>query len=610
MAQGVNLNSLQELEREVILQVLYRDQVIQNIEDERIRKLKTRLQHLRWRGRKNTSQENKEKSCARCQRVLGLLLNRGTACQGCSYRVCSECRVFLRGTHVWRCTGCYEDRNVKIKTGEWFFEERAKKFPTEGKHDTAGAKLLQSYQKLSKISVVPPTPPPLSESWCSGSPRRLQELRQFKGFNKSVENLFLSVTTHMKKLSKSQNDMTSDKQLPSTGPRQCASRSERRSQSDTAINVTVRKISAPDILQPLNSESPKRPTNPVLKQENLSSRPTPSTLFSGGLRQGSLISINSTCTEMGNFDNATVTGEIEFAIRYCFKTYSLEICIEACKNLAYGEDKKKKCNPYVKTYLLPDRSSQGKRKTGVQKNTVDPTFQETLKYQVEPAQLATRRLQVSVWHLGTLARRVFLGEVIIPLASWDFADSTTQSFCWYTLRAKAAKYEDGVPANNGELAVRAKLVFPAGPGKLEEAQEGADQPSFTGQLCLVVLGAKNLPVRSDGTLNSFVKGCLTLPDKRKLRLKSPVLKKQVCPQWKHSFVFNGVTPSQLRQSSLELTVWDQAIFGVNDRLLGGATLGSREDPAGGADSGAEPKIQWQEVLSSPNVWTDMTLILH
>lgn len=68
--------------------------------------------------------------------------------------------------------------------------------------------------------------------------------------------------------------------------------------------------------------------------------------------------------------------------------------------------------------------------------------------------------------------------------------------------------------------------------------------------------------------------CLTLPDKQKLRLKSPVLKKQACPQWKHSFVFNGVTPSQLRQSSLELTVWDQPVFGVNDRLLGGATLGS------------------------------------
>uniref|UniRef100_A0A7N5KHY2 Synaptotagmin-like protein 3 n=1 Tax=Ailuropoda melanoleuca TaxID=9646 RepID=A0A7N5KHY2_AILME len=540
MAREVSLNSLQDLEREVILQVLYRDQAVQNIEEERIRKLKTHLQHLRWRGAKSTSQEYKEKSCARCQRELGLLLNRGAVCKGCSHRVCSECRVFLRKTSAWKCTVCFEDRNVKIKTGEWFFEERAKKFPTEGKHGTAGAKLLQSYQQLSKISVVPPTPPPLSESQCSHSSHR--------------------------------------------------------------------KASTPDILKPLNQESPKRLTNPVLKQEDLSSGPTPSALFSGGLRHASLISLNSTCTEMGSFDNANVTGEIEFAIRYCFKTRSLEICIKACKNLAYGEEKKRKCNPYVKTYLLPDRSSQGKRKTGVQRNTVDPTFQETLKYQVEPSQLGTRCLQVSVWHLGTLTRRVFLGEVTIPLATWDFEDSTTQCFCWYPLRAKAEKLEDSILSNNGELAVRAKLVFPAGPRKLQEAQEGSDWPSPNGQLCLVVLGAKNLPVRSDGTLNSFVKGCLTLPDQHKLKLKSPVAKKQACPQWKHSFVFNGVSPSQLRQSSLELTVWDQAIFGVNDRLLGEARLSSKEDTAGGEDS--ESERRWQKVLSSPNLWTDMTLILH
>lgn len=70
------------------------------------------------------------------------------------------------------------------------------------------------------------------------------------------------------------------------------------------------------------------------------------------------------------------------------------------------------------------------------------------------------------------------------------------------------------------------------------------------------------------------RSCLTLPDQQKLRLKSPVLKKQACPQWKHSFVFNNLTTSQLSQSSLELTVWDQATFGLNDRLLGGARLGS------------------------------------
>ncbi|XP_055471920.1 synaptotagmin-like protein 3 isoform X1 [Psammomys obesus] len=610
MAHEVDLESFKELEREVILRVLYRDQAVQNVEEERVRKLKTHLQHLRWKGAKSSSQEYKEKSCARCQRALGLLLNRGAVCQGCSHRVCSECRVFLRRTRAWKCTVCFEDRNVKIKTGEWFFEERARKFPTTGKRETAGAKLLQSYQRLSKISVVPPTPPPLSESQCSRSPSRLQELGHFKGFNKSLENLFLSVTTQMKKLSKSQNDMTSEKHLLAMDPRQCVGHTERRSQSDTAVNVTFRKASTPDILKLCHQEDPKDPPSPVLKQDTLPASPTHSTVFSGGSRHGSLISINSTCTEMGNFDNANVTGEIEFAIRYCFKSHSLEVCIKTCRNLAYGEEKKRKCNPYVKTYLLPDRSSQGKRKTRVQKSTLDPTFEETLKYQVDPAQLATRRLQVSVWHLGTLARRAFLGEVILPLATWDFEDSKTQNARWYPLRAKAEKYGENIPQNNGELAVRAKLVLPAGPRKLQEAQEGTGQQVLNGQLCLVVLGAKNLPVRSDGTLNSFVKGCLTLPDQQKLRVKSPVLKKQACPQWKHSFVFSGVSSSQLRQSSLELTVWDQAVFGMNDRLLGGARLGSQGGPAGCTDSCSQSGLQWQKVLSSPNLWTDMTLVLH
>ncbi|XP_036016749.1 synaptotagmin-like protein 3 isoform X2 [Mus musculus] len=541
MAHEVDLESFKELERDIILRVLYRDQTVQSTEEERVRKLKSHLQHLRWKGAKSSSQEYKEKCCARCQRALGLLLNRGAVCQGCSHRVCSECRVFLRRTRAWKCTVCFEDRNVKIKTGEWFFEERARKFPTA-------------------------------------------------------------------ELSKSQNDMTSEKHLLAMDPRQCVGHTERRSQSDTAVNVTSRKASTPDILKAFHQEDPKHPPDPVLKQDTPPSSPTHSAVFSGGLRHGSLISINSTCTEMGNFDNANVTGEIEFAIHYCVKSCSLEICIKTCKNLAYGEEKKRKCNPYVKTYLLPDRSSQGKRKTRVQKNTLDPTFEETLKYQVDPGQLMTRRLQVSVWHLGTLARRVFLGEVILPLAMWDFKDSTAQNARWYPLRAKAEKYEENIPQNNGELAVRAKLVLPAGPRKPQEAQEG--QLALNGQLCLVVLGAKNLPVRSDGTLNSFVKGCLTLPNQQKLRVKSPVLKKQACPQWKHSFVFNGVSSSQLRQSTLELTVWDQAIFGMNDRLLGEARLGSKGGAAGCPDSGSQSKLQWHRVLSSPNLWTDMTLVLH
>ncbi|XP_054992566.1 synaptotagmin-like protein 3 isoform X1 [Sorex araneus] len=611
MTQEVSLGLLQAGERDAILQVLFRDQAVQSREEARIRKLRTQLQHLRWKGAKGPGEARREQTCARCQQALGRVLNRGAVCQGCSHRVCHGCRVPVGASRVWKCTVCFEDRNVKIKTGEWFFEERAKKFPAEGRHDTAGAKLLQSYQRLSSsISVVPPTPPPLSESQCSG-PGQLRELGQFKGFNKSVENLFLSVTTHMRKLSKSQNDMTSEKHLGAAGPGQGWGPSERRSQSDTAIAAAARKGSAPDLLKPPDPEGPRRLSSPVLQLDDLPRSPEPDTSLSGGSRHGSLLSINSTCTEMGNFDNANVTGEIEFALRYCFETHSLEVCIKACKNLAYGEEKKKKCNPYVKTYLLPDRSSQGKRKTRVQRNTVNPAFQETLQYQVPPAQLSARQLQVSAWHLGSLARRVFLGEVTLPLATWDFEDSAACSFRCYPLRAKAEPCGDSPgPANHGELTVRAKLVLPAWPGRPPGADEEPDAPARSGQLCLVVLGARNLPLRSDGTVNSFVRGCLTLPDQQRLRLKSPVLRKQACPQWKHSFVFNGLTPSQLRQSSLELTVWDQAAFGLSDRLLGRARLGSKGDAAGSEDAGSQPNLQWHKVLSNPNLWTDMTLSLH
>lgn len=51
-------------------------------------------------------------------------------------------------------------------------------------------------------------------------------------------------------------------------------------------------------------------------------------------------------------------------------------------------------------------------------------------------------------------------------------------------------------------------------------------------------------------------------------------KKQAQPQWNHLFVFNGVTTSQLQQSCLDLTVWDQSLFGLRDQFLGGARLGT------------------------------------
>ncbi|NWH57943.1 SYTL3 protein, partial [Geococcyx californianus] len=621
MACEFNLSFLKDLEREAILEVLYRDQMVRKTEEERIRKLKLHLQQLRWKGARNVSHEYQERSCARCQKSLGLLVNRGAVCNGCSHRVCSECRVCLNPC-LWKCTVCYAHGDVRIKAGEWFFEERAKKYPGEGRHETVGAKILKSYQKLSKISVVPPTPPPFSES-VAGSSVMVNELGQSKSFNKSVENLFLSLTTHIKKISKSQNDMADRHLLTTHYGQNVERRKQRRSQSDTAINISSRMKSTPslqELITGARNDSEILTKRNCKEEEDITTSRMSDAVFCDGRRYGSLCSLNS--TESGNFGKANITGEIEFAIRYIFKASILEICIKRCKNLAYGEEKKKKCNPYVKVYLLPDKSPRSKRKTAVKKSTVNPEFDETLKYKVEYAQLGSRQLQISVWHAGALKYRVFLGEVVIPLAAWNFEDNSRQLFNWYQLKAKLGKSEDDLIQYSGELLMSARLTVSA---RYKDFQTEAgslfnminalvsgkkDQGVPSCQLQVMISGAKNLPMlRSPGMLNSFVKGCLILPDQTEVKQKSPVLKKEVCPQWKHLFVFEGVTPAQLQQSCLHLTVWAQSAFSSSDQFLGGAKLGAKET-FGSTDLISQSVLQWQEVLRSPNVWMDFTLILH
>ncbi|NXP55698.1 SYTL3 protein, partial [Heliornis fulica] len=608
MASEFNLNFLKELEREAVLEVLYRDQMVRKTEEERIRKLKLQLQQLQWKGSRNGSHEYQEKSCARCQKSLGLLMNRGAVCNGCSHRVCSECRICLNPC-LWKCTVCYAHGDVKVKAGEWFFEERAKKYPGEGRHETVGAKLLKSYQNLSKISVVPPTPPPFTDS-TAGSNVTVNELCQSKSFNKSVENLFLSLATHIKKISKSQNDMA-DRLLTTDYGQSVERRKQRRSQSDTAINITSRMKSTPSLQQLITGAQngggvlTKRNCS---EEDDITTSPTSDAVFCDSRKYGSLFSLNSTCTESGNFGKANITGEIEFAIRYIFKACILEICVKGCKNLAYGEEKKKKCNPYVKVYLLPDKSPRSKRKTAVKKSTVDPEFDETLKYKIEYSQLGSRQLQISVWHAGALKHRVFLGEVVIPLAAWNFEENSMQLFNWYQLKPKLEKPEEDLIQYSGELLVSARLSVPAQYQNFQcEGKKDQGVPSC--QLQVMIFGAKNLPVlRTSGMLNSFVKGCLILPDQAEVKRKSPVLKKEACPQWKHLFVFDGVTPSQLQQSSLHLTVWDQSAFSSSDHFLGGAKLGAKESP--GCTNLSQSVLQWQEVLHSPNTWMDFTLALY
>ncbi|XP_035459629.1 synaptotagmin-like protein 5 isoform X2 [Scophthalmus maximus] len=125
--KDLNLSFLLEHERDMILKVLQKDEKLRKREEKRIRKLKNELLEIKRKGTRRP-QDLAERQCARCLKTLGLIFNRGDLCEECQLRVCNDCRVTIHKGHQWKCSVCAKITELKVVTGEWFLEERSKRF--------------------------------------------------------------------------------------------------------------------------------------------------------------------------------------------------------------------------------------------------------------------------------------------------------------------------------------------------------------------------------------------------------------------------------------------------------------------------------------------------
>ncbi len=88
---------------------------------------------------------------------------------------------------------------------------------------------------------------------------------------------------------------------------------------------------------------------------------------------GSMTSMYSAAGGKGDYD---ITGEVKIAV--WFKDGQLFVKVVKAQGLAAAK-KGLTSDPYVKTYLLPDKTKQTKRKTAIQRKTLNPVFNEILK---------------------------------------------------------------------------------------------------------------------------------------------------------------------------------------------------------------------------------------
>ncbi|XP_071432770.1 synaptotagmin-like protein 1 [Pithys albifrons albifrons] len=365
-----------------------------------------------------------------------------------------------------------------------------------------------------------------------------------------------------------------DEEEPDSTPSNAGQRSETPQTDQTP----------PDQVPPQNGH-----TAPSL----LSTSSSVSSLSSSTL-SGSLMSLYSE----GELGSVAVRGCVQFSLRYDPAKKELQVHVVRCRELA--EAKKQRSDPYIKTYLLPDKSNRSKRKTAVRKRSLDPIFNETLKYKLEKRDLQSRTLNLSVWHHDSLGRNLFLGEVEVALGAWDWANTRPE---WFSLQPRMPIPSDGLNSR-GNLNLALKFI-PAG-------SEGGGMPP-TGELHIWVKDAQSLIPLQSGTVDAFVQ-CYVLPDDSKAsRQKTRVVKRSLNPLFNHTMVYDGFQAKDLAEACAEFTLWHQEAF--SKRQLGGIrlSLGTGSSyglPVGWMDSTAEEQGVWKRLLQQPQQWVEALLPLR
>ncbi|NXO80638.1 SYTL2 protein, partial [Sitta europaea] len=433
--------------------------------------------------------------------------------------------------------------------------------------------------------------------------------------SKSLEDI-PSATSNKEKINKPKEELVLSAE-DGLKPDQHQERTENAAEISTVTSQPDKLFSNPEKLKGLSKsvpsflqeESDDRETDTASESSysfgRIKKSPSSLTNLSSSSGMASLSSVSSSLMSIysADFGNVDVKGNIQFAIDYVEQLNELHIFICQCKDLAVADVKRQRSDPYVKTYLLPEKYRLGKRKTSVKKKTFNPVYNEILRYKIEKELLKNQSLNISVWHNDTFGRNSFLGEVELDLGAWDWNDPSNKQINWFPLKPRTSAITLNLE-NRGEMKIALQYV----PHPI-----GGKKTVSTGEVHIWVKECHNLPLLRGSRLNSFIK-CTILPDtSRKSRQKTRTVAKTTNPVFNHTMVYDGFRPEDLKEACIELTVWDHNKLA--NHFLGGLRIGLGTGKSYGTtvdwmDSTSDEAALWEKMMNSPNTWIENTLPLR
>ncbi|NWV13910.1 DOC2B protein, partial [Ptilonorhynchus violaceus] len=161
------MQALSPEELEVILEVIRKAERLDVVEQQRIGRLVERLENMR-----KNAMGNGLSQCLLCGELLGLLGSSSVFCQDCKKKVCTKCGIETVGAQkrpLWLCKICSEQREVWKRSGAWFYKGLPKYIPPL---KSSSSKFLELQAQPGQGEAAAPEPESVGSSrsftWARG----------------------------------------------------------------------------------------------------------------------------------------------------------------------------------------------------------------------------------------------------------------------------------------------------------------------------------------------------------------------------------------------------------------------------------------------------------
>ncbi|KAM4823383.1 double C2-like domain-containing protein beta isoform X2 [Ictidomys tridecemlineatus] len=252
-------------------------------------------------------------------------------------------------------------------------------------------------------------------------------------------------------------------------------------------------------------------------------------------------------------DDCTALGTLDFSLLYDQENNALHCTISKAKGLK-PMDHNGLADPYVKLHLLPGASKANKLRTKTLRNTLNPTWNETLTYYgITDEDMIRKTLRISVCDEDKFRHNEFIGETRVPLKKLKANHTKTFSIC-LEKQLPVDKTEDKSLEERGRILISLKY-----------------SSQKQGLLVGIVRCAHLAAMDANGYSDPYVKTYLKPDVDKKSKHKTAVKKKTLNPEFNEEFCYE-IKHGDLAKKTLEVTVWDYDIGKSND-FIGGVVLG-------------------------------------